>query len=50
MAVEDLRAKGVTPVYWLTDHTGFYEHYGWNFLCMAQGDGEETASRMYIHR
>lgn len=50
MAVEDLRARGVTPVYWLTDHTGFYERYGWTFLCMAQGDGEETASRMYIHR
>ena len=50
MAVEDLRAKGVTPVYLLTDHTGFYERYGWEFFCMAQGDGETTPSRMYIHR
>ncbi len=50
MAVEDLRAKGISPVYLLTDHTGFYERYGWEFFCMAQGDGEEKPSRMYIHR
>lgn len=50
MAVTDLKAKGITPVYLFTDHTGFYERYGWEFLCMAQGDGEESLSRMYIHR
>ncbi len=50
MAVEDLRAKGISPVYLLTDHTGFYERYEWEFLCMVQGDGEDTMSRMYIHR
>ena len=50
MAVEDLRNKGVSPVYLLTDHTGFYERYGWEFICMAQGDGEEKLSRMYIHQ
>lgn len=50
MAVEDLRAKGVTPVYLLTDHIGFYEKYGWEFFCMVQGDGESDMSRMYIHR
>ena len=50
MAVEDLRAKGISPAYLVTDHTGFYERYGWEFLCMAQGDGEEVPSRMYIHR
>lgn len=49
MAVEDLRIKGISPVYLLTDHTGFYERYGWNFLCMVQGDGESEMSRMYIH-
>ena len=49
MAVEDLRAKGVSPVYLVTDHTGFYERYGWEFLCMVQGDGESTMSRMYVH-
>ncbi len=50
MAVEDMRSKGVTPLYLVTDHTGFYERYGWEFLCMVQGDGEPELSRMYIHR
>lgn len=50
MAVEDQRTKGVSPIYLLTDHTGFYERYGWEFLCMVQGDGEPEPSRMYIHR
>ena len=50
MAVEDLRSKGITPVYLVTDHTGFYERYGWEFLCMVQGDDELEMTRMYIHR
>lgn len=50
MAVDVLRSKGVSPVYLVTGHTGFYERYGWEFLCMVQGDGEEHMSRMYIHR
>ena len=50
MAVEDLRGRGISPVYLVTDHTGFYERYGWEFLCMVQGDGEPDMTRMYIHR
>ena len=50
MAVEDLRAKNISPAYLVTDHTGFYERYGWEFLCMVQGDGEPDMTRMYIHR
>ncbi len=49
-AVEDLKEKGITPLYLVTDHTGFYERYGWTFLCMAQGDGEAEKSRVYVHR
>ena len=49
LAVERLRAEGVTPLYLLTDHVGFYERYGWEFLCMAQGDGESHQSRIYVH-
>ena len=49
MAVENLRLKGISPVYLLTDHVGFYERYGWEFLCMAQGEGESEMSRMYVH-
>ena len=50
MVVEDLRTKGISPAYLFTDHTGFYERYGWEFFCMAQGDGEAEPSRLYIHR
>lgn len=49
MVVEDMRSKGVSPIYLVTDHTGFYERYGWEFLCMVQGDDEPEMSRMYIH-
>ncbi len=50
MTVDDQRAKGISPVYLVTDHTGFYEKYGWEFYCMAQGDGEAEMTRLYIHR
>ena len=49
MAVDSLRSHGISPAYLLTDHEGFYERYGWEFLCMVQGDGEDHLSRMYIH-
>ncbi len=48
--VDDMRSKGISPLYLVTDHTGFYERYGWEFLCMVQGDGEPDMTRMYIHR
>lgn len=50
MVVSDLKAKGISPIYLVTDHIGFYEKYGWEFLCMVQGDGEPEPTRMYIHR
>ena len=50
LTVEDLRAKGISPAYLVTDHTGFYERYGWEFLCLVQGDGEPDMTRMYIHK
>lgn len=46
---EDMHQYGIAPLYLVTDHTGFYERYGWKFLCMVQGDGEEEMTRMYIH-
>ena len=49
IVVNDLKEKGITPVYLVTDHTDFYERYGWKFLCMVQGDGEPDMTRMYIH-
>ena len=50
MVVEDMRSKGISPLYLVTDHVGFYERYGWEFLCMVQGNGEPDMTRMYIHR
>lgn len=46
----DMARQGIDTLYLLTDHTGFYERYGWEFYCMAQGDGEDQLARMYIHR
>ena len=50
MVVDDLKKKGITPVYLVSDHVGFYEKYGWEFLCMVQGDDEPEMTRMYIHK
>lgn len=36
--------------YLCLDHQGFYERYGWEFLCMVQGDDEPDMTRMYIHK
>ena len=46
----DMAAHGIDTLYLLTDHTGFYERYGWEYYCMVQGDGEDKPSRMYIHK
>lgn len=46
---DDMKNKGVDTLYLVTDHTSFYERYGWEFLCKVQGeDGLET--RMYVHK
>ena len=50
LAVADMKNKGITPIYLVTDHTNFYERYGWEFLCMVQGDDEPEMTRMYVHR
>ena len=49
-AVEELAQKGISPVYLATDHKDFYERYGWEYFCPVQGDGEDSPSRMYVHR
>jgi GNAT superfamily N-acetyltransferase len=50
VVVNDMKSKLITPIYLVTDHIGFYERYGWEFLCMVQGDDEPEMTRMYIHR
>ena len=49
LVVQDMRAKGIMPLYLVTDHTGFYERYGWEFLCTAKDDGGNE-TRVYICR
>lgn len=50
MAVEDMNNKGITSLYLVTDHIGFYEKCGWEFLCFVQEDDSLNMARMYIHR
>lgn len=45
----DMKQKGIRTLYLLTDHTSFYERYGWEFLCMVRGNEEQGPSRMYVH-
>ncbi len=47
---DDMREKNIDTLYLVTDHTSFYERYGWEFLCMVQAEGEKNLTRMYIHR
>ena len=49
-ACADMAGQGVDTLYLLTDHASFYERYGWEFFCMAQGDREEEPSRMYVRK
>lgn len=49
-ACSDMKKLGIPVLYLVTDHTAFYERYGWEFFCMVQGDGEPDMTRMYIHR
>lgn len=42
----DSRRLGLERLYLLTDHTGFYERCGWQYLCTIQGDDGDD-SRVY---
>lgn len=50
MAVNDLKAKKITPIYLITNHTGFYEKYGWEYFCPVRSDDGTETLRMYIHK
>lgn len=47
---DEFAAKGIDTLYLVTDHTSFYERYGWEFLCMVQGDDEPEMTRMYVKK
>ena len=50
LAVEDMRKAGVSPLFFFFFFVGFYERYGWEFLCMAREEGTDKPTRLYIHR
>ena len=50
LACAELAAEGITTLYLLTDHTGFYERYGWEFFCTVQQEGEPQPTRVYRHQ
>ena len=45
----DMLEKGIDTLYLITDHTSFYERYGWKFLCLVEEE-EGGLCRMYVHR
>ena len=45
----DMLEKGIDTLYLITDHTSFYERYGWEFLCLVEEE-EGGLCRMYVHR
>lgn len=48
MAVLEMKKNGISPIYLVTDHIGFYERYGFEFYTFVNtSDGK---SRLYIHR
>lgn len=50
LVCDDMKSQDIGILYLVTDHTSFYERYGWEFLCMVQGVDETEQSRMYVHR
>ena len=42
----ELHKRGVDTLHLVTDHTEFYEHCGWSFMCLATGDDGEPL-RLY---
>ena len=46
----DMAEQGIDTLYLLTNHDSFSERYGWEYFCDAMGDGEDTPSRLYVHK
>ena len=47
--IEDMRTFNIQHLYLITDHTAFYERYGWKFYCMVQEEGTNNMVRMYVY-
>lgn len=48
LVTKDMAQKGFKTLYLATNHTSFYEKYGWVYFCDINCDDGET-SRLYIH-
>ena len=46
----DMRRHGCGVLYLVTDHTSFYERYGWHFLCMVQEEDNDNLIRSEFWR
>lgn len=46
-ACAEMAGYGIHTLYLVTDHTSFYERYGWEFLCMVQEEDSPDMTRMY---
>ena len=49
-ACADMARLGCPTLYLVTEHTSFYERYGWQFLCMVPEADSPCLLRMYRHR
>ena len=38
-ACQDMKKSQCRCLYLVTEHTSFYERYGWEFLCLVQEEG-----------
>lgn len=47
---DDMKSRGISTLYLVTDHDSFYERYGWEYFCPVTQDGDDKPSRMYVHR
>lgn len=46
----DMQEKGMDVLYLISDHTSFYERYGWEFFCMVHEEETNALTRMYVHK
>lgn len=49
-ACADMQEKGMDVLYLISDHTSFYERYGWEFFCMVHEEETNALTRMYVHK
>lgn len=47
-ACRDMARAGIPTLYLVTEHTSFYERYGWRFLCMVREEDGPGMLRMYV--